>query len=39
MSVDAGPILDVAARFADARGYLNTASSGLPPDTAWAAFA
>ena len=30
--------LDVAGRFADASGYLNTASFGLPPDTAWAAF-
>jgi selenocysteine lyase/cysteine desulfurase len=30
--------LDVADRFADASGYLNTASFGLPPDTAWAAF-
>ena len=30
--------LDVAGRFADASGYLNTASFGLPPDTAWTAF-
>lgn len=30
--------LDVSGRFADASGYLNTASIGLPPDTAWAAF-
>ena len=30
--------LDVSGRFADASGYLNTASFGLPPDTAWAAF-
>jgi selenocysteine lyase/cysteine desulfurase len=39
VSVDADRALDVAGRFADASGYLNTASSGLPPDTAWAAFA
>lgn len=39
MSVDADRSLDVASRFADARGYLNTASCGLPPDTAFAAFA
>jgi selenocysteine lyase/cysteine desulfurase len=30
--------LDVTGRFANARGYLNTASSGLPPDTAWDRF-
>ena len=30
--------LDVSGRFADASGYLNTASFGLPPDTAWTAF-
>jgi selenocysteine lyase/cysteine desulfurase len=30
--------LDVAGRFADAGGYLDTATFGLPPDTAWAAF-
>ncbi len=29
----------LAGRFADARGYLNTASYGLPPDTAMTAFA
>jgi selenocysteine lyase/cysteine desulfurase len=38
MSVDANRALDVTGRFADAGGYLNTASVGLPPDTAWAAF-